>query len=389
MDRMQRRRHPAVHASVLATVAFGCLAAAAALAATVDPVVRATARVVCDTRQGSGALTSLADGGYVLTVGHVAIDPDTLVPAKKCRVGFVTGASLEPSEFFDAAIVHATFDVKTDRDMAVLKVGQKIGPGAASLPTAVLETNEFVVPGDAITAYGFPSGGSVQTAAGKILGYSRGTLRADAPITPGYSGGPAVDAAGRLVGVAERVTYEIDETTGQQKVIDYELSDILAVIGWLDAFGPKEHDKYLVHADPARFDGAPFVIRDEGLGCAHVVRTQDSSTLYCLLDGPYRLVFPTEKAFFSWFPDFTSVVYVAASNLADYRLAGNVTMKAGSLVKIQTDSKVYVVTDSLGTLRWVQTEDRARELFGDAWATKVSDVPVEFFANYRVGEPVE
>jgi hypothetical protein len=119
------------------------------------------------------------------------------------------------------------------------------------------------------------------------------------------------------------------------------------------------------------------------------VRTQDSPTLYCLLSGPYRLVFPNETTFFSWYPDFGGVVYVTSKNLAEYRLVGNVTMRAGSLVKIRTDPKVYVVTDSLGTLRWVQTEDRARALFGDSWATKVSDVPDVFFADYSVGEPVQ
>lgn len=384
------RRHAFVRASVLAAAFFGCLSAAsAASAAAVGPVTQATAEVVCDARLGTGALTGLADGGYVLTVGHVPIDPDTLEPAKQCRVGFVTDATLRPSVFYEAAIVHAIFDVKTDRDMGVLRIGKKIGSAAAPLPSEPLKTDEFASPGDAITAYGFPNGGSLKTADGKILGYSRGTLLADAPITSGYSGGPVVDAAGNVVGVAERVTYEIDPATGQQKVIDYEFSDIQAVIGWLDGYGVREHDKYLTHADPVRYDGAPYVIRDEAPGCAHVARTKESPTLYCLLDGPYRLVFPDEKTFFSWYPDFSGAVYASAQDLSGYRLVGNVTMKAGSLVKIATDPKVYVVTDSIGTLRWVQTEDRARELFGEAWASKVRDVPVEFFGDYRIGEPVQ
>lgn len=387
---MPFRRNPATSAAVIATAVFGCFAAAtAAMAATPSPTVLATAEVVCDTRQGAGALTSLADGGYVLTVGHVPLDPDTLAAAQKCRVGFITDETLRPAVYYEATIVHAIFDVRTDRDMAVLKVGKKIGSAPGALPSDPLKTNEFASPGDALTAYGFPEGGTLKTAGGKILGYSRGTLRADAPITSGYSGGPAVDASGHVIGLSERVTYEIDQATGQQQVIDYEFADILAVIGWLDGFGPREHDRYLTHADPARFDGAPFVIREEAPGCAHVVRTQDSPTLYCLHDGPYRSVFPDEKTFFSWYTDFSGVDYVSAQNLTEYRLIGNVTMRAGSLVKIQTDPKVYVVTDSLGTLRWVQTEERARTLFGVAWAAKVRDVPDAFFAAYRVGEPVE
>ncbi len=390
MRGMRRLFRPAPFAAALVTAALGLIAAApAAMAAAVGPISQATAQVICDTRQGTGALTSVADGGYVLTVGHVPLDPDTLGSAKQCLVGFVTDETLRPTVYFEASVIHAIFDEKTDRDMAVLRLGKKVGNAQGSVPSVPLETDEFAAPGDALTAYGYPNGGSLKTAAGKILGYSRGTLLSDAPISSGYSGGPAVDASGRIVGLSERVTYEIDEATGQQKVIDYEFSDILAVIGWLDGYAAGEHDKYLTHADPARFDGAPFVARDEAPGCSHVVRTKESSTLYCLLDGPYRLVFPDEKTYFSWYPDFSGVAYVSAENLAAYRLVGNVTMKAGTLVKIQTDPKVYVVTDSLGTLRWVQTEERARAVFGEGWAAKVRDVADAFFADYRIAAPVQ
>ena len=374
---------------VLAAASFVFLAYPAAAAAP-SPIESAVAYVVCESKQGSGVLTSLADGGYVLTVGHVAMDPVTRVIADECRVGFATDESLQPKLFYRASVVHAIFDVKTDRDIAVLKIGQKISAAPGSLPSAPLKSNEFAAPGDALYVYGYPGGlTTMKTVSGKILGFSRGTLVADAPITQGYSGGPAVDAAGNLVGVAERVSYEIDEKTGQQIVLDYEFSDISSVIGWLDSFAPKEHDKFLVHADPARFDGAPYVIRQEAPGCSHIVRTQTSPTLYCLLGGPHRLVFPNEATYSSWYPDYAGVQFISAQNLTEYQLVGNVSMRAGSLVKIQTDPRVYLVTDSLGTLRWIKTEERARTLFGEAWAAMVRDVPDVFFVDYRIGEPIE
>lgn len=377
-------RASASFAAVVATALFAFPAAAAPSA-----TEQAVAYVVCGQRQGSGALVSLADGGYVLTVGHVAMDPVTRAIAESCRVGFPTDESLQPKLFYQATVVHAVFETRSDRDIAVLKLGSKISNGPGSLPQP-LKTNEFAVPGDALTAHGFPGGlTTMKSAAGKVLSYSRGTLLSDAPISQGYSGGPVVDAAGRLIAIAERVSYEIDEKTGEQRVLDYEFGDIVAIIAWLDTFGPRAHDAYLTHADTPRFDDAPYVIREEAPGCSHIVRTQTISTVYCLLGGPYRLVFPNEATYFSWYPDYAGIQYITDQNVAEYQLIGNVTMKAGSLVKIQTDPRVYLVTDSLGTLRWITTEGLARALFGDGWATKVRDVPDAFFTDHRIGEPIE
>ncbi|HTM68650.1 MAG TPA: serine protease [Candidatus Binatia bacterium] len=363
--------------------------AVAAYAADATPLEQTVVYVICDSRQGSGALTSTADGGYVLTVGHVPLDPATGIPAQDCHVGFVADGTLRPDVFYEASIVRAIFDRKTDRDMAVLKLGRKVTAQPVPLPSAPLKTNEFAQVNDVLTVYGYPGGqNTMRNATGKVLGFKRGSVSTDAQITQGYSGGPATDSLGNLIGLAERVSYETDDA-GNQVVVDYELTDILPIIAWLDSFGQREHDKYLVHADPARFDNAPYVIRDEKPGCTHVVRTLASPTLYCLLAGPARLVFPNEKTFFSWFPDFAGVEYIRQDSLQDYPLIGNVTMKAGSLVKIVTDPKVYMVSDSIGTLRWVQTEQRAIELFGADWAAKVKDVPDVYFTDYRVGAPVQ
>ena len=64
------------------------------------------------------------------------------------------------------------------------------------------------------------------------------------------------------------------------------------------------------------------------------------------------------------------------------------TMKPGSLIKIESDPKVYLVSDIDGTLRWIPTEERAKELYGDGWAGFVKDVPVTFFSSYTIGAPL-
>lgn len=380
-----RRLRPIFIMPLLLALASGPNALAAPSAAELG-----TAYVLCEDRQGTGTLTSLADGGYVLTVGHVALDPETKTPADECRVGFVIDDSLKPKAFYAAEIVHATFEQRADRDMALLKIGPRLGSGPGELPVLPVRTSEFAAVGDPIVVRGYPGGmTTMQNATGTIIGYSRGTMQADAPISQGYSGGPAFDSQGNLIGMSERVTFQIDEATGQQTIIDYEFADILAVIAWLDESGASGHDAYLTHADHGRYHGAPYVIRSEEPGCAHLVRTAESPTVYCLLGGPQRIVFPNEATYRSWFADYSEVKYITTENLSEYRLIGNVTMKAGSLVKIQTDPRTYLVNDSIGTLRWIQTEERARALFGDGWATLVRDVPDAFFTDYRVGEPIE
>lgn len=107
---------------------------------------------------------------------------------------------------------------------------------------------------------------------------------------------------------------------------------------------------------------------------------------YCGKDGK-RYVFPDQFTYFSWYPDFKGVLTVTADALAKATIGGNVTYKPGSLVKIQTDPKVYVVSKG-GLLRWVPDEATAIAYFGTAWAKKVRDVPVVFFLNYVIGPPL-
>jgi len=101
-----------------------------------------------------------------------------------------------------------------------------------------------------------------------------------------------------------------------------------------------------------------------------------------------RYVFPNEKTYFSWYNDFSSVKTISDAELAAIPIGGNVTVRPGTkLVKIQTDPKVYAVT-KCGVLHWIESETIAKNLYGDAWATRVIDVPDAFFVNYTVGSSV-
>jgi serine protease Do len=73
---------------------------------------------------------------------------------------------------------------------------------------AVDPRRDPVRPGELVMAIGHPFGvrhavalGIVSTAAGTVEGFERPLIRADVPIGPGNSGGPLVDALGRVVGI--------------------------------------------------------------------------------------------------------------------------------------------------------------------------------------------
>lgn len=118
-----------------------------------------------------------------------------------------------------------------------------------------------------------------------------------------------------------------------------------------------------------------------------LIKTASNPAVYYCGKDAKRYVFPDQWTYFSWYKDFSSVLTIAPDVLASIPLGGNVTYKPGSLVKITTDPKVYVVSRG-GTLRWVTSESLAISLFGANWATMVHDVPDSFFLNYVIGEPL-
>lgn len=102
-----------------------------------------------------------------------------------------------------------------------------------------------------------------------------------------------------------------------------------------------------------------------------------------------RLVFPTEKTYFTWYAGFTGVKTLTETELAAITLGGNVTYRPGvKLVKVTTDPKVYAVAKG-GVLRHVTTEALAASLYGADWNMKIDDIPDAFFTNYTVGSPIQ
>lgn len=117
-------------------------------------------------------------------------------------------------------------------------------------------------------------------------------------------------------------------------------------------------------------------------------KTLSDTAVYYYASNGKRYVFPNEKVYFTWYPDFSKVKIIPLDQMSLIPIAANVTYKPGSkLVKFQTDTKTYLVTRG-GILRWAKTEDVAKSWFGPNWNQYVDDISEAFYINYRFGEPV-
>ncbi len=116
--------------------------------------------------------------------------------------------------------------------------------------------------------------------------------------------------------------------------------------------------------------------------------TFSDTAVYYFASNGRRYVFPNDKVYFTWYPSFDNVRVISVDEMTKIPIGGNVTYRPGSKpVKFQTDDKVYAVYKG-GELQWLKTEDVARGIYGDSWASKVDDINEAFYVNYRFGTPI-
>lgn len=117
-----------------------------------------------------------------------------------------------------------------------------------------------------------------------------------------------------------------------------------------------------------------------GAGVEHPCR----AVYFWSVDGK-RHPFPNQDVYFSWYPDFSGVMTLSASALADVPLGDPVKFRPGSvLVKFETEAYTYAV-DAGSVLRWVATEDAARGLYGERWSDLVRVLPDTYASSYARG----
>jgi len=112
-----------------------------------------------------------------------------------------------------------------------------------------------------------------------------------------------------------------------------------------------------------------------------LIKKDGLSTVYFVFSNQ-RYPFPDEPTYKSWYDDFPQVKTVSREKLESYPLSGdNITYQPGSLIKVTTDPKVYLV-NNCGHLHWIVSEEIATEIFGSDWASLVRDLPDAFLTDY-------
>jgi serine protease Do len=176
----------------LASVSSGSLASAiqTATKSVVTITVATTAGPFGQAATGVGSGIVVSSNGFILTNRHV-----------------VSGASSVQVTLPDGTIAAGTvYGVSSTTDLAIVKVD------ATGLTAATLGTASALNVGDTVVAIGDPLGEFTDSAsAGIVSGLGRsidvenehltGLIQTDAAVNGGNSGGPLIDASGRVVGV--------------------------------------------------------------------------------------------------------------------------------------------------------------------------------------------
>jgi len=140
-------------------------------------------------RRGFGSGVIWTEDGHILTCSHV------IGRAATVEVGFGDGPRLEAK-----VIGHDPYS-----DMALLKVER------TGLKPVEVGDSETVEVGQLVFAFANPFGGSPSATSGIVttakasLGWGSSSVDdmiiTDAPLNPGYSGGPLVNASGKMIGL--------------------------------------------------------------------------------------------------------------------------------------------------------------------------------------------
>ena len=185
----------------------------------IDRALLATVEVL--TRSGTGSGTLIGADGWVLTNYHVIEDDScAIVPRGEVVISLNVDPKLPPAELFRGSVVVADPAL----DLALVKIesglyGQAL-PSGYRFPFVKLGNTESLHIGDPVTVVGFPGVGGLGSRAtvsltrGVIAGFDTTDagviLKTDAEIASGNSGGAALDASLRLIGVPAGTIEDVE-----------------------------------------------------------------------------------------------------------------------------------------------------------------------------------
>jgi 2-alkenal reductase len=163
--------------------------------------------------QGSGFVVS--PEGYLLTSAHVISTAGDNQPSRVAQRVYV---AFRDNDRVEAEII----GVDLNDDVGVLK----LDPDDHALTPVPLGDSSKVVVGEPVAAIGSPFGNTDSLAVGVVSSNRRSipsltsrfnvvdAIQTDAPITHGNSGGPLLDARGRVIGINAQIRSESGDSEG-------------------------------------------------------------------------------------------------------------------------------------------------------------------------------
>ena len=175
-------------------------------------VVEITVTTTASGPTGESGTTEAQGSGFVYdSSGHVVTNAHVVDGAQSVQVTLPNGKS------YDATVVGT--DASTD--LAVVKVD---APSSALVPLRLGDSSQVAV-GDTVVAIGSPFGLENSVTAGIVSALGRsmeapngftinGSIQTDAAINHGNSGGPLLDASGRVLGINSQIESSSGEGAG-------------------------------------------------------------------------------------------------------------------------------------------------------------------------------
>ncbi|MGF1507038.1 MAG: serine protease [Anaerolineae bacterium] len=179
----------------------------------IEDIVAASVQIYAADTAGrilwTGSGTMISPTGEILTNCHVACEAPVLV------IAVTDTPDLPPEERYIAEIRFADQAL----DLALIQIVADINGNAISptdLPALQIGDSSSLSLGDPVRIFGYPGvgGETITFTSGSVSGFqTQGTerigIKTDADIASGNSGGTAVDAAGRLIGVPTLVNPDV------------------------------------------------------------------------------------------------------------------------------------------------------------------------------------
>lgn len=118
-----------------------------------------------------------------------------------------------------------------------------------------------------------------------------------------------------------------------------------------------------------------------------LVKSPDAETIYVVTPDYKKHVFGNNDIYNSWGIDSTTIELVSNEFLNSIHFGKNMSYQPGTLVKIETDPKTYLVNDN-GVLRWIKNECVAEKIYGPSWNQIIKTIPITLFADYEFGDDI-